>query len=209
MKLKLIDANGKQTSKSVDLSDSIFGIEPNDHAIWLDVRSTRANARQGTHSTKGRSDVSGGGAKPFRQKGTGRARQGTIRAPHHYGGGRVFGPKPHTYSVGINKKTKALARRSALSYKAQAKNVIVVEDFSYDSPKTDKLAGLLGAIEAKNKAVLVLTSKNEPQVYRSARNLYRVEIRDSVSFSTYDVMRADKVILQAGALEKVNEVLGK
>ncbi len=209
MNVTVIDSKGKKTSKKVELADSIFAIEPNDHAIWLDVRSIRANQRQGTHDTKGRSDVSGGGRKPFRQKGTGRARQGTSRAPQHTGGGRVFGPHPRTYSVGIPKKVKALARRSALAYKAREEKIVVVEDFSYEKPQTRSMKDLLEALNTSGKSVLVLTSSYEPNIYKSAKNLYGVEVRESITFSTYDVMKANTVIFQKGALEKVNEVLGK
>jgi large subunit ribosomal protein L4 len=134
MKLNLFEQNGKESANKVELSDKVFNIEPNDHAIWLDIlRLIRANRRQGTHETKGRSYVSGGGRKPFRQKGTGRARQGTIRAPHHVGGGRVFGPHPRSYDMKLNKKVKQLARRSALSYKASNGKIIVLENFNYDN----------------------------------------------------------------------------
>jgi large subunit ribosomal protein L4 len=207
MKLKVMDTSGKQTSRTVDLPDSIFNIEPNDHLIWLDVRAIRANGRQGTHKSKGRSEVSGGGRKPFRQKGTGRARQGTIRAPHHVGGGRVFGPKPRIYSVGINKKMKKLARRSALSYKAKDSHIIVVEDFSFEEPKTRKISDILSALEMQDKKVLLLTAKNEAHIHSSAQNIHTLSVRDSITFSTYDVLWAEKIVLQEGALNKINEVL--
>jgi len=208
MKLNVYSEAGKKTTKSVDLSDKIFKIEPHDHSIWLDIRSIRANQRQGTHATKGRSDVSGGGKKPFRQKGTGRARQGTIRAPQYKGGGSVFGPQPRNYWVGVNKKVKKLARISALAYKAKSENVLIVEDFSYDEPKTNRIKGLLDALELSDKKVLLLTGKNEENLNLSARNLYNIEIRESVGFSTYDVLRAEKLILQESAAKTINEVLG-
>ena len=208
MKITVVSEAGKKTQKTINLPEKVFGIEPHDHAIWLDVRSIRANQRQGTHATKGRSEVSGGGKKPFRQKGTGRARQGTIRAPHHVGGGRVFGPHPHAYHVGINKKVKSLARRSALSYKAKQEGILVVEDFSYDKPQTSRITGFLQALELSGKNVLVLTAKNDPNLYLSSRNLHKVELRESVTFSTYDILRAEKLVVQEGALERINEVLG-
>jgi large subunit ribosomal protein L4 len=207
MKLKVMDINGKQTSRTVDLPEAIFNIEPNDHLIWLDVRSVRANNRQGTHKSKGRSEVSGGGKKPFRQKGTGRARQGTIRAPHHVGGGRVFGPKPRLYSVGINKKMKKLARKSALSYKAKDSQIVVVENFSFEEPKTKKITEILGALEMQHTKVLLLTAANETHINSSAQNLHKLSVRDSVTFSTYDVLWAEKIVMQEGALNKINEVL--
>ena len=208
MKLSVLSEAGKKTNKSVDLSDKVFKIDPHDHAIWLDVRVIRANQRQGTHATKGRSEVSGGGRKPFRQKGTGRARQGTIRAPHHKGGGTVFGPHPRSYTLGINKKVKLLARRSALSYKAKSDDVIIVEDFSYDEPKTKRVQEFLNALDLADKKVLVVTGKNEAKMHYSARNLYNVQVRESVSFSTYDVLNAEKLIIQESAAKKINEVLG-
>jgi large subunit ribosomal protein L4 len=207
MKIKVMNISGKQTSRSVELPDTIFNIKPNDHLIWLDVRSIRANQRQGTHKTKGRSDVRGGGRKPFRQKGTGRARQGTIRAPHHVGGGRVFGPEPRTYKVGINKKMKKLARKSALSYKAKESHIIVVEDFLFDAPKTKRITDILSALEMQNKKVLLLTAANDTHLNSSAQNLHKLSVRDSVTFSTYDVLWAEKIVMQEGALNKINEVL--
>jgi large subunit ribosomal protein L4 len=208
MKLNVLNIKGKKTEKVVELPNSIFGIQPRDHAIWLDVRSIRANQRQGTHATKGRSEVSGGGAKPFRQKGTGRARQGTIRAPHHVGGGRVFGPHPRKYIVGINRKVKQLARKSALSYRAKENGIVVVENFSYEQAKTQDMKNMLVAFELDNSNVLLITEKNEPNICLSAGNLHKIEVREGGGFSTYDVMRADKIILQEGALVRINEVLG-
>ena len=208
MKLSVYSEAGKKTTKNVDLSDNVFKVDPHDHAIWLDIRSIRANQRQGTHASKGRADVSGGGRKPFRQKGTGRARQGTIRAPQYKGGGVVFGPQPRSYTVGLNKKVKTLARKSALSYKAKAENVMVVEDFSFDEPKTSRIKSLLKALDVGDKKVLIVTGKNESQMYLSARNLYNIEIRESLSFSTYDVLNAEKLVIQESAAKKINEVLG-
>jgi large subunit ribosomal protein L4 len=208
MKIDILDESGKNTGKKIDLSDKVFNIEPHDHAIWLDVRSIMANHRQGTHASKVRSEVSGGGRKPFRQKGTGRSRQGTIRAPHHVGGGRVFGPHPKQHHVGINKKVKVLARKSALSYKTKNKNLVVVQDFSFEQPKTINVMKILEALELGDKHILLVTSDNEKNIYLSTKNLYKVEVRNAISFSTYDVMRAEKLILQEGAIRKINEVLG-
>lgn len=207
MKLNVIDIKGKQTGRTADLSDKVFKVEPHDHSIWLDVRSVRANNRQGTHKAKSRSEVRGGGRKPFRQKGTGRARQGTIRAPHHVGGGRVFGPTPHDYTVGINKKVKKLARKSALSYKAKDEKIIVVENFSFDEPKTRKMVEIIEALNLGKTSVLLLTAAHEANLNTSTTNLHRVSVKDSVAFSTYDVLRAEKIIVQEGALTKINEVL--
>jgi len=208
MKIDILDESGKNTGKKIDLSDNVFNIKPHDHAIWLDVRSITANKRQGTHASKVRSEVSGGGRKPFRQKGTGRARQGTIRAPHHVGGGRVFGPHPRDYHLGINKKVKVLARKSALTYKAKNNNLVVVKDFSFEQPKTNDMQKILEALELTDKHILLVTSNEEKNIYLAAKNLYKVEVRNSITFSTYDVMRAEKLIIQEGAIKKINEVLG-
>jgi large subunit ribosomal protein L4 len=209
MKIDILNEAGKKTGKKVELAEKVFAIEPHDHAIWLDIRSIRANQRQGTHATKSRSYVSGGGRKPFRQKGTGRARQGSIRAPHHVGGGRVFGPHPHTYHIGINKKVKVLARKSVLSYKAKENNILVVEDFSYNKPKTNDFTKFLHNLEIGDKKILLLTAKNENNIYLSASNIPKVAIRESITFSTYDVLNAEKLVVQESALQKINEVLGK
>jgi large subunit ribosomal protein L4 len=206
MKLNVIDIKGKQTGRTADLSDKIFKIDPHDHSIWLDVRSVRANSRQGTHKTKTRSEARGGGRKPFRQKGTGRARQGTIRAPHHVGGGRVFGPSPRDYNIGINKKVKKLARKSALTYKAKDENIVVVENFSFDEPKTKKMADIIEALNLNENSVLILTADHEANINASIKNLHRISVKESVSFSTYDVLKAEKLVVQEGALTKINEV---
>ncbi len=209
MKVNVYGIDGQKTNTKVELSDQVFGIQPNDHVIWLDVKAILANRRQGTHATKGRSQVSGGGKKPFRQKGTGRARQGTIRAPHFVGGGRVFGPQPRNYRQQINKKVKKLARRSALSYKAKENKIIVLQDFNYEKPSTKNMVNLLKNFELDGKRVLLCTSEYAPNIVKSAANLYKVEVRESATFSTYDVLKADTILFQEGALKKVNEVLSK
>ena len=207
MKLNVFDTKGKLTGRTAELSDKVFKIEPHDHSIWLDVRSIRANDRQGTHKTKTRSETRGGGKKPFRQKGTGRARQGTIRAPHHVGGGRVFGPTPRDYNVSINRKVKKLARKSALSYKARNEEIVVVENFSFNEPKTKQMIDIIEALDLSTSSVLLLTVENETNIHLSTKNLHRVSVKDSVTFSTYDVLRAEKIMVQEGALTKINEVL--
>lgn len=207
MKLDVYAQDGNKTSNQVELSESVFAIEPNDHAIWLDVRLIQANKRQGTHQTKGRSDVSGGGKKPFRQKGTGRARQGTIRAPHHVGGGRVFGPAPRAYKFKVNRKVKQLARKSALTYKAKENNIIVVENFNFDEPSTKKIMQILSSLNLNNKKVLFCTDGVSHSIVKSASNLFNVVVRDSITFSTFDVLKADVLLFQEGALKQVNEVL--
>lgn len=209
MKVDVYKQDGSKTSTKVELKDTIFGIEPNDHAIWLDVRLIQANKRQGTHQTKGRSFVKGGGRKPFRQKGTGRSRQGTIRAPHHVGGGRVFGPEPRAYKMKVNKKVKQLARNSALSYKAKENKIKIVENFDFDEPSTKKMLSLLNSLDLADKTVLLCTDGPLKTIVKSIGNLFRIEVRDSITISTYDVLKADTVLMQEGALKKVNEVFGK
>ncbi len=208
MKLDVHAQDGKKTTAKADLNEKVFKIEPVDHAIWLDVRLVNANKRQGTHQSKGRSFVSGGGKKPFKQKGTGRARQGTSRAPHHVGGGRVFGPSPRNYLMKVNKKVKALARRSALSYKARDKKIVVIENFNYDAPSTKNITALLSGLNLVDKKVLFCTAENSANIVKSAANLYKVQVRESDTFSTYDILRADTIVFQEGALNKINEVLG-
>ncbi|NOX90511.1 MAG: 50S ribosomal protein L4 [Calditrichaeota bacterium] len=209
MKVNVYGIDGKKTNTEVELDDKVFGIVPNDHVLWLDVKAIMAKRRQGTHATKSRSEVSGGGRKPFRQKGTGRARQGTIRAPQYVGGGRVFGPKPRDYSLKINKKVRKLARRSALSYKVKENKLIVIQDFNYEKPSTKNMINLLKNFNLDDKKVLLCTAENSPMLVKSASNLYNVEIRESIAFSTYDVLKADTILLQESALKKVNEVLSK
>jgi large subunit ribosomal protein L4 len=208
MKLKIYKTDGKVTKRSVSLDASVFAIDPNDHAIWLDVRSIQAAGRQGTHKSKERSEVRGGGAKPWRQKGTGRARVGTIRSPLWPGGGRVFGPRPHKYSVGVNRQTKRLARRSALTYKAQGEAIRVLENFSFDAPKTSEMAALIGALELTGRKVLVLTGVHDLNVYKSGRNLTKVKVVDAASASTLDVLGADVLVIQEDALDAITGLLG-
>lgn len=208
MKLKIYKADGKATRRSVTLDESVFGIEPNDHAIWLDVRAIQANGRQGTHKTKERGEVRGGGSKPWRQKGTGRARVGTIRSPLWPGGGRVFGPRPKSYAMGINRKTKQLARKSALTYKAREEAIRVLEDFSYEQPKTSDMAAMLAALDLADKKVLLLTGSADANLYKSGRNLPRVSVVDAASASTFDLLNAGVLVFQESALRAITGVLG-
>jgi large subunit ribosomal protein L4 len=208
MKLKVYRQDGRATRRSVTVDENIFGITPNDHAIWLDVRAIQASRRQGTHKAKERSEVRGGGAKPWRQKGTGRARVGTTRSPLWTGGGRTFGPRPRTYKLDINRKTKRLARRSVLSYKATADAIRIVEDFTLDEPKTREVADMLAALELNDKKVLLVTGKPDTTVYLSGRNLPRVNVQDAASISTLDVINADILLFQEAAVEAVTSLLG-
>jgi large subunit ribosomal protein L4 len=208
MKLSVLKIDGSESGDSIELKSEVFGIEPNEHAIYQAVRLHQANQRQGTHKTKGRSEVSGGGKKPFKQKGTGNARQGTIRAPHMTGGGRVFGPQPRDYGFKLNKKFRVLARRSALSMKASNAGILVVEDFSFDAPKTKRIVEIISNLKQNGKKVLFLTKENDLNVYKSARNIHRVECSEARNVSVYDIMNSNVVVCHKGAIESLNEVLG-
>lgn len=209
MELSVYKIDGTPSGKKVKLNPEVFGIEPNDHVLYLAAKSYLSNQRQGTHSVKNRAVVSGGGRKPFRQKGTGRARQGTIRAPHMVGGGRAFGPRPRTYELSLSKKVNLLARRSALSYKAQAKKIFVVEDFEFDAPRTRRVVDLLTGLKIDDRKVLILTRAYDANLYKSSRNIPYKSVMPAPQFSAYDVLDAETLILQVGAVEIINEVLSK
>jgi len=187
------------------LSPEIFEIEPNDHAIYQAVRSYWANQRQGTHKTKERGEVSGGGKKPFGQKKTGRARQGTSRSPLMVGGGTIFGPKPHDYVVKLPVKVKRLARKSAWSHKAKDLQIVVVEDFSFDIPKTKELSEILKAIASGKRKVLLLTAKTDTNVLKSGRNIPTLNVLEAAKASTYDILNNHVVVLQKSSLEVINK----
>ncbi len=209
MELNVYKKDGTPSGEKVVLRPEIFEIEPNDHVLYLDVKAYLANQRQGTHKVKGRSEVSGGGRKPFRQKGTGRARQGTTRAVHMVGGGRAHGPRPRNYRQELPKKVKQLARRSALSYKAKEDKIIVVEDFRMDAPKTREVADLLRNLKVDDRKVLILTSQHDLNFYKSARNIPYKWVLTAPQFSAYDVLHAQVLVIQKGAIDIVNEVLGQ
>lgn len=209
MKLPVYTRQGSDAGRTVELDESVFGIEPNDHAIWLDVRAAQAHARQGTHKTKERSEVRGSTRKLYRQKGTGNARVGDAKSPIRIGGGTIFGPRPHTYSVGVNRKTKQLARRSALTYKAQNDALRVVEDFTLDAPKTREIVGLLKGAELEGKKVLFLTGSADDVLYRSARNVPGLTVRTATGASTLDIASAHVVLMQEAALTALTDALGK
>lgn len=209
MNLPVYTREGSDAGRTVELDESVFGIEPNDHAIWLDVRAAQAHARQGTHKTKGRSEVRGSTRKLYRQKGTGNARVGDKKSPTRVGGGIAFGPRPHTYSVGVNRKTKQLARRSALAYKAQQEGLRIVEDFGMDAPKTRDLAGLLASHELAGRKVLLLTGSHDDILYRSGRNIPKLTVLSAAGASTLDLMSAQVILLQEGALGALSAALGK
>jgi large subunit ribosomal protein L4 len=209
MKLTVYTRQGTDAGRTVELDASVFGIEPNDHAIWLDVRAAQAHARQGTHKTKERSEVRGSTRKLYRQKGTGNARVGDAKSPIRIGGGTIFGPRPHTYSVGVNRKTKQLARRSALTYKAQNDALRVVEDFRLDAPKTREIVALLKSNELEGKKVLLLTGATDDVLYRSGRNIPGLTVRPATGASTLDLMSAHVVLMQEAALAALTDALGK
>ena len=207
MELKVYQKDGSEAGRSVTMNESVFGIEPNDHSIWLDVRRIQANGRQGTHKSKERAEIAGSTRKLYRQKGTGHARAGSMKSPLRRGGGTVFGPRPRKYNLKVNKKTRHLARRSALSYKAQADAIRVVEDFRMEQPDTQILIGLLDTLEVGNSNVLFLTSSYDENMYKSGRNIPRFNVLEARHVSTFDVLNAQTVILQEGALDSLHAFL--
>lgn len=207
MKLSVYNREGNKTKRSVELDDAIFGIEPNDHVIWLDVRAIQAHGRQGTHKTKERSEVSRSRRKLYRQKGTGHARAGDAKSPIRRGGGTIFGPKPHEYRLSVNKKTRQLARRSAIAYKVQAENFRVVEDFSMDAPKTSEMASTLAGLDVAGQKVLILTAGFDDALYRSGRNIPKCDICPANEASTLDLVQAQIVLIQEGAVEQLTDAL--
>jgi large subunit ribosomal protein L4 len=209
MEVAVLKYSGEKTTKKVNLSDSVFGIEPNDHAIYLDVKSILANQRQGTHKSKQRNEISGSSKKIKKQKGTGGARAGNIKNPQFKGGGRVFGPTPRDYSFKLNKKVKDLARKSALSYKAKDNSIAVLEDFSFETAKTKQYANLLNALSLSDKKTLLILPEVNKNVVLSGRNLPNAKITTSDQINTYDVMNADNVIFVESAVSKVETLLNK
>ncbi|MCH7828064.1 MAG: 50S ribosomal protein L4 [Bacteroidetes bacterium] len=203
MKLEVYKIDGKTTGEKIDLADDIFGIEPNDHAIYLSVKAYLANQRQGTHKAKERSEVRGGGRKPFKQKGRGGARAGTIRSPLWVGGGTIFGPRPRSYRQDLPKKASRLARKSALSYKVKDEQLMIVEDFNFDVPKTKELLNILSALKLNGKKVLILTKNNLISVYKSGRNIPKIKILEADKASTYDIVNNQMMIIQKSALEDI------
>jgi large subunit ribosomal protein L4 len=209
MKVAVLDITGKDTGRQVELSDAIFGLEPNKHAIYLDVKQHLANKRQGTHKAKERADIAGSTRKIKKQKGTGTARAGSIKSPVFRGGGRVFGPRPRSYSFKLNKNLKRLARKSALSTQAKDSNIVVVEDFSFETAKTKNFSGVLKAFGVENTKSLFVLGSTDNNVYLSSRNLKKTTVITSESLSTYGVLNTNKVILSEGALEGIESNLSK
>jgi len=209
MEVAVLKSSGETTSKKVSLSDEIFGIEPNDHAIYLDVKSFLANQRQGTHKSKQRNEISGSSKKLKKQKGTGGARAGNIKNPQFKGGGRVFGPVPRDYSFKLNKKVKDLARKSALTYKAKDNSIAVLEDFNFDKPKTKEYLALLKALSLGDKKTLLILPDANKNVVLSGRNVQNSKVTTADQINTYDLMNADNLIFVESSISKVETLLNK
>jgi large subunit ribosomal protein L4 len=208
MELSVLKTNGQETGRKVTLNEAIFGIEPNDHVIYLDVKQYMANQRQGNAKSKERSEISGSTRKLGRQKGGGGARHGDINSPLLRGGGRVFGPKPRDYSFKLNKKVKQLARRSALSYKVQENGIIVLEDFSFEAPKTKEMVNIAKNLKVDGKKLLFVLPDANKNVYLSARNLQRAEVIEAANVNTYKILNADVLVITEKSLEKIDGILG-
>jgi large subunit ribosomal protein L4 len=209
MTIDVLKIDGSKSGEKLELSDSVFSIEPNDHAIYLDVKAYLANQRQGTHKAKERGEVRGGGKKPWKQKGRGGARAGTIRSPLWVGGGTIFGPRPRDYRQDLPKKVKQLARKSALSYKVKDEQLVVVEDFSFDKPRTKDFVKVLESLKLSGKKVLLLTGDYKPEVYKSGRNIPKVQILEAAKATTYDLLNNQVLVMQKSAVEVIENILSK
>ena len=209
MKVAVLDINGKDTGRKAELSKDVYAIEPNNHAVYLDVKQYLANQRQGTHKAKERGEITGSTRKIKKQKGTGTARAGSIKSGVFKGGGRIFGPRPRNYGFKLNKNVKRLARKSALSIKAYQDSIVVLEDFNFDAPKTKNLVNGLKALEVEDKKTLFVLGGSNNNVYLSSRNLKRSEVITNSELSTYKIMNANKVVLFEGALEGIESNLSK
>jgi large subunit ribosomal protein L4 len=209
MKVSVLDIQGKDTGRKVELSDTVYSIEPNNHAVYLDVKQYLANKRQGTHKAKERGEIAGSTRKIKKQKGTGTARAGSIKSPVFRGGGRIFGPRPKDYSFKLNKNLKRLARKSALSIQAKENNILVVEDFSFETPKTKNITNVLKALGVENKKLLFVLAEQNNNVYLSSRNLKSVKTVMNSGLSTYELLNANKIILSESSLEGIESNLTK
>ena len=207
MEITVLKSNGEDTGRKINLSDDIYNIEPNDHVIYLDVKQYLANQRQGTHKAKERAEISGSTKKIKKQKGTGTARAGSIKSPVFRGGGRAFGPKPRDYSFKLNKKTKVLARKSALSYKAKENSIAILEDFTFEAPKTKEYLKFLSSLSLSDKKTLLVLADSNSNVFLSARNLKSAKVTTANQLNTYDLLHADNLLLSEGALEKIENLL--
>lgn len=203
MELKVYNIDGNETGESVKLPDEVFNVEPNDHLIYQAVRVYLSNQRQGTHKTKERAEVRGGGKKPFRQKGTGRARQGTSRSPLMVGGGTIFGPRPHLYKLNLPKKAARLARKSALSKKAKENQIMVIQDFSFDAPKTKDMANILKALKLDSTKTLFLVADKNENLYKSGRNIANLNVQISDKAATYELLNNQMILVQKSAVDNL------
>ena len=209
MEVNVFNVAGKETGAKAQLPDSVFGIEPNDHAIYLDVKQFLANQRQGTHKSKQRNEIAGSTRKLYKQKGTGGARAGSVKSPLFNGGGRVFGPQPRDYSFKLNKKLKVLARKSALSYKAKDNSIVVIEDFNFDAVKTKSYVQFTTDHNVADVRTLLVLGTANDNVYLSSRNLKKTKVITADQLNTYDVLNAGKLLLTSGALKTLEEALAK
>ena len=209
MEVKVLDTNGKETGRKVNLDDTVFAIEPNKHAVYLDVKQYLANQRQGTHKAKERAEVAGSTRKIKKQKGTGTARAGSKKSPLFKGGGTVFGPRPRSYSFKLNKNLKRLARKSAFSIKALESNILVVEDFTFDTPNTKKFINVLSSLGLENKKSLFILGDTNKNVYLSSRNLKTTSVVTSSELSTYAILNAKSLVLLEGSIEAIEANLSK
>jgi len=205
MKVSVYNIKGEATGRSIELPEEVFGIEPHEHSVWLDVKRYLAAQRQGTHKSKERSEMSGSTRKLHKQKGTGGSRKGDINSPVFRGGGRVFGPRPRNYDISINAKVKRLARRSALSAKAQAGSIMVIEDFSFDTPKTSAFLNILRSLNVADKKPLTVLGDYDKTVYLSCRNLEKAAIAPATDLNTYQIMNAGALIITESAVQKITE----
>ncbi len=209
MELSIFDIKGKDTGKKIALNDAIYGIEPNKHVLWLDIKQYLANQRQGTHKTKERNEVTGSTKKLIRQKGSGGARRGDVKSPVLVGGGRAHGPRPRDYGFKLNKKVKVLARKSALSTKAQNNEILVIEDFTFDAPKTKDIVALANNLQVAGKKVLLVLPEQNKNVYLSARNLQRFEVVRASDLNAYAILNANHVVIAESSVAIIDNILLK
>src|SRR5690554_7869759 len=207
MKVAVLDKNGKDTGRKVELSDEVFGVEPNNHAVYLDVKQYLANQRQGTHKSKERADIVGSTKKIKKQKGTGTARAGSIKSPIFRGGGRAFGPRPRNYRFKLNTKLKRVARRSALSLKAKEEAIVVLDGLKFDTPKTKEFLSILTALKLDSEKALFIVGNNNDNAYKSAKNIKNVKVVSADSLNTYDVLNAKKIVIAKDAVEVIEKIL--
>jgi large subunit ribosomal protein L4 len=207
MKVNIYDTKGSVTSKSLELSETVFGIEPNNHAIYLDVKQHLANRRQGTHKSKERNEISGSTKKLKKQKGTGGARAGSAKSGTRVGGGRIFGPRPRNYHFKLNIKLKRLARKSALAFQAKNDGLMIIEDFNFTAAKTKDFKSLISALKLDNQKVLMILGESTDNVYLASRNLNKIKVVTADSFNTYDILNAKKVVLLESSVNKIENIL--